>query len=441
MEPEVWLKCVERLQEETSTKDFNQWIRPLQAINDGSRLTLVAHNQYVSRAITSRYLERIKELINQFGDPGYPIQDVIIRVGDVGKTAALPVRALGNRNGSVLKPDFTFDRFVEGGSNSWVRNVALEVADSPATKFNPFFIYGGVGLGKTHLMQAVGNHIKSHIPQNEVTYMHAQTFVSEMVKALTKPNSSEQVRRFTEPFHAADVLLVDDIQFFAAKEKCQEEFFHVFNALIAMERTQIVLSSDQYPSEIDGLDARLRSRFVMGITAEVKPPDLETRAAILVQKAMEQNVNLDLEVALYIAQRVKSNVRELEGALRQVLLAAQFGGMRITIDMVKHTLRDLFAIHRRQVSIDKIQRQVSEYYHIRLSDLHIPTRVQKIVRPRQMAMALAHELTDMPLQAIGQNFGKDHTTVLNAIRRIKELRETDPQIEEDYTRLARLLTS
>ncbi|MCY4144202.1 MAG: chromosomal replication initiator protein DnaA [Gammaproteobacteria bacterium] len=441
MESEVWRKCLDQLEEETSTRDFNQWIRPLQAFNDGSDLTLVAHNQYVCRTVTKKYLERIRELCNQFGDPGYPIRDVRLRVGDVDQRAAIPARAPSARNGSTLKVDFTFDRFVEGGSNSWVRNVALEVAASPATKFNPFFIYGGVGLGKTHLMQAVGNYIKSHTPQNEVTYMHAQTFVSEMVKALTKPNSSEQVRRFTEPFHAADVLLVDDIQFFAAKDKCQEEFFHVFNALIAMERTQIVLSSDQYPSEINGLDARLRSRFVMGITAEVKPPDLETRAAILVQKAAEQGVSLDLDVALHIAQRVKSNVRELEGALRQVLLAAQFGGVRISIEMVKETLRDLFAIHRRAVSIDKIQKEVADYYHIRLADLHIPTRVHKIVRPRQMAMALAHELTDMPLQSIGQHFGKDHTTVLNAIRRIKELRDTDTQIEEDYTRLARALTS
>ncbi|MCY3885476.1 MAG: chromosomal replication initiator protein DnaA [Gammaproteobacteria bacterium] len=439
-EPEIWQDCVVRLEEETSLKDFNQWIRPLQAINDGGRLILLAHNQHVKKTVAQKYLTRIKELVNQLGDPGYPIRQVDLLVGDRENERALPIRAT-NRNGTLLKADFTFDRFVEGGSNRWVKGVALEVAASPALKFNPFLIYGGVGLGKTHLMQAVGNHIKSHIPQIEVTYIYAQTFVTEMVKALTKPNSSEHVRRFTEPFHSADVLLVDDIQFLAAKDKCQEEFFHVFNRLIETEQSQIVLSSDQYPSEIEGLDARLSSRFIMGITAEVKPPDLETRAAILVQKATEHSVNLDLTVALYIAQRVKTNVRELENALRQVLLAAQLRRMPISIELVQETLRDLFAIHRRQVSIDKIQKQVADYYNIRLADLHSPTRVHKIVRPRQMAMALAHELTDLPLQAIGQNFGKDHTTVLNAIKRIGQLRQTSAQLEEDYNRLERVLTS
>ena len=272
-------------------------------------------------------------------------------------------------------------------------------------------------------------------------YMHAQTFVAEMVKALTTPNSSQSVRKFTQPFHEADVLLVDDIQFFAAKDKCQEEFFHVFNILVGLEKSQVVLSSDQYPSEIEGLDARLRSRFVMGITAEVKPPDLETRAAILVQKAADQNVELDLDSALYIAHRVKNNVRELEGALRQVLFAAQFTGRSINEEMIAHTLQDLFAIHRRAVSIENIQRKVADYYHVKLSELHSATRVKKIVRPRQMAMTLAHELTDLPLASIGDHFGRDHTTVLNAIRRITKLCSTDRQIDEDHNRLVRELTS
>lgn len=440
-DPKVWKDCLARLEEETSIRDFNQWIRPLQAVNEGGRLTLLAHNQHVKKTVCHQYLKRIIELVNEISDPGYPIRDVEVQVGDDQELdRAGPLRAT-TRNGVLLKSDFTFDRFVEGGSNRWVKGVALEVAASPALKFNPFLIYGGVGLGKTHLMQAVGNHIKSHTPQIEVTYLYAQTFVTEMVKALTKPNSSEHVRRFTEPFHSADVLLVDDIQFLAAKDKCQEEFFHVFNRLIEAEQSQIVLSSDQYPSEIEGLDARLSSRCIMGITAEVKPPDLETRAAILVQKAREHSVNLDLTVALYIAQRVKTNVRELENALRQVLLAAQLRRLPISIELVQETLRDLFAIHRRQVSIDKIQKCAADYYNIRLADLHSPTRVQKIVRPRQMAMALAHELTDLSLQAIGQNFGKDHTTVLNAIKRIKQLRQSNAQIAEDYNRLERALTS
>ena len=439
-DPKIWQDCLARLEEETSIKDFNQWIRPLQAVNEGGRLTLLAHNQHVKKTVCQQFLNRIIELLNEISDPGYPIRDVDVVVDDQEVVRAPPVRATA-RNGVLLKSDFTFDRFVEGGSNRWVKGVALEVAASPALKFNPFLIYGGVGLGKTHLMQAVGNHIKSHTPEIEVTYLYAQTFVTEMVKALTKPNSSEHVRRFTEPFHSADVLLVDDIQFLAAKDKCQEEFFHVFNRLIEAEQSQIVLSSDQYPSEIEGLDARLSSRCIMGITAEVKPPDLETRAAILVQKAREHAVNLDLTVALYIAQRVKTNVRELENALRQVLLAAQLRRTPICIELVQDTLKDLFAIHRRQVSIDKIQKCVADYYNIRLADLHSPTRVQKIVRPRQMAMALAHELTDLSLQAIGQNFGKDHTTVLNAIKRIKQLRQTNAQIAEDYNRLERALTS
>lgn len=439
-DPQVWQDCLAWLEEETSISDFNQWIRPLQAVNEGGQLTLLAHNQHVKKTVCQKYLPRIKELLSQISDPGYPIREVEVLVDGREMERALPVRAT-SRNGALLKSDFTFERFVEGGSNRWVKGVALEVAASPALKFNPFLIYGGVGLGKTHLMQAVGNFIKSHTPQIEVTYIYAQTFVTEMVKALTKPNSSEHVRRFTEPFHSADVLLVDDIQFLAAKDKCQEEFFHVFNRLIETEQSQIVLSSDQYPSEIEGLDARLSSRCIMGITAEVKPPDLETRAAILVQKAREHEVNLDLTVALYIAQRVKTNVRELENALRQVLLAAKLRRTPLSVELVQETLRDLFAIHRRQVSIDKIQKCVADYYNIRLADLHSPTRVHKIVRPRQMAMALAHELTDMSLQAIGQNFGKDHTTVLNAIKRIKQLRQSNAQIEEDYNRLERALTS
>ena len=439
-EPNVWEHCVAQLKEETTAKDFTQWIRPLQAVSDGSRLTLIAHNQHVSKNVRDRYLNRIRDLVRELCDPGFPILDVELRVGEREHRVPQPQRA-GNRSGVSIQSGYTFERFVEGGSNSWVKNVAIEVASSPSTRFNPLFIYGGVGLGKTHLMQAVGNYIKSHTPEISVTYMHAQTFVDEIVKALTRSDRSEQVRRFTEPFHAADVLLVDDIQFFAAKEKCQEEFFHVFNALVFTEHSQIVLSSDQYPSEIDGLDARLRSRFVMGITAEVKPPDLETRAAILIQKAREKSVDLDMEVALYIAERVRSNVRELEGALGQVLLAARFKGLSVTVEMVQDTLRDLFAIHRRHVSIDKIQSRVAEYYRIGVVDLHSKTRVQKIVRPRQMAMALAHELTEMPLQAIGQSFGKDHTTVLSAIRRVKRLRESDPQIDEDYNRLSRQLTS
>lgn len=440
-DPEVWQDCLARLEEETSIRDFNQWIRPLQAVNEGGRLTLLAHNQHVKKTVCSKYLTRIKELVGEIGDPGYPILDVEVQIDEDQEMERAPPARATNRNGVLLKSDFTFERFVEGGSNRWVKGVALEVATSPAMKFNPFLIYGGVGLGKTHLMQAVGNYIKSHTPQLEVTYLYAQTFVTEMVKALTKPNISEHVRRFTEPFQSADVLLVDDIQFLAARDKCQEEFFHVFNRLIETEQSQIVLSSDQYPSEIEGLDARLSSRCIMGITAEVKPPDLETRAAILVKKAREHNVNLELTVALYIAQRVKTNVRELENALRQVLLAAQLRRTPINIDLVQETLRDLFAIHRRQVSIDKIQKHVADYYNIRLADLHSPTRVHKIVRPRQMAMTLAHELTDLSLQAIGQNFGKDHTTVLNAIKRMKELRHSNPQIEEDYNRLERALTS
>lgn len=441
-EPEVWQNCIAQLEEETSIKDFNQWIRPLQAVNESGRLMLLAHNQHVKKAVSQKYLARIRELVNQISDPGYPIKEVELRVGDreLDRSLPTPTRAT-TRKGVLLKPDFTFDRFVEGGSNRWVKGVALEVAASPATKFNPFLIYGGVGLGKTHLMQAVGNHIKSHTPQIEVTYIYAQTFVTEMVKALTTPNSSEHVRRFTEPFHSADVLLVDDIQFLAGKDRCQEEFYHVFERLVEIKHTQIVLSSDQYPSEIEGLEERLSSRFVHGITAEVKPPDLETRAAILVQKAREHQVKLDLTVALYIAERVRTNVRELENALRQVLLAAQLRRMPISIDLVQETLRDLFAVHRRQVSFDKIEKRVSDYYNIRLADLHSPTRVHKIVRPRQMAMALAHELTDLSLQAIGQNFGKDHTTVLNAIKKIEQLRHSNAQIDEDYNRLERALTA
>ncbi len=441
-EPKVWKRCVSQFKTEVSTQDFEQFIRPLRARNDGGQLVLLAQNDHVSRVVHKKHLSRICELVAQFGDPGQPIHEVEVRTRDSLDITPLPSDRRNTKARSTLKNEYTFEKFVEGSSNQYSKMAAMEVAKNPASRFNPLLIFGSTGLGKTHLMQSIGNYLAEHSPHLNIASMNAQTFVTEMVMALTRDNASRRVRRFTKQFRSADVLLVDDIHLFADKDRCQEEFFHVFNELIDKESVQIVLTSDRYPQEIEGLNARLRSRFVMGFTTEVKTPDLETRAAILVQKAQQSGVNLNLDIALYISQHVKTNVRELLGALRRVIFDAEYRhNMNITKQHVRENLQDLFALHRRLISVDKIQNAVAEHFRIRLSDILGKSRLRNIVRPRHIAMALAHELTELPLQTIAEHFNRDHTTVMNALERVADLRENDFQVKEDYDTISRKLIS
>ncbi len=441
----VWHKCLDRLQDELSSQQYNTWIRPLQARQEDDRLRIYAPNRYVRNQVQAAYLDRINELLDQLGDPANPL-DVDLGIGGTTDTPEdpAPVRADGS-GGNVdrladvrqLNGEFTFSTFVEGKSNEMAKAAASQVAQNAGQSYNPLLLYGGVGLGKTHLMQAVGNEVKAAKPEAKVVYLHSQRFVQDMVKALRLGTMAD----FMAYYRSVDMLLIDDIQFFAKKLRSQEEFFHVFNGLLERGR-QMVLTCDRYPREIDGLEERLKSRFVWGLTVEVEPPELETRVAILMKKAEAEQIELDPAVAFFIGERIRSNVRELEGALRRVIANARFTGSRITIEQVKRALRDLLAIQDRQVGIDNIQRTVAEYYNIKISDILSKRRNRTIARPRQVAMALSKELTNHSLPEIGEAFGgRDHTTVLHACRKVAELRESNADVFEDYKNLSRLLAS
>jgi chromosomal replication initiator protein len=408
-------------------------------------MCILAPNRYVKNQVQVAYLSRIIELLAQFVDPATPL-DVELAIGavadDKSSSEHTPIRADGSggvadaqTSVNQLNPEFTFASFVEGTSNEMAKAAATQVAVNAGRSYNPLLIYGTTGLGKTHLMQAVGNQVKAENPQAKVLYLHSQRFVQDMVRALQQGTMQE----FGQFYRSVDVLLIDDIQFFAKKLQSQDEFFHVFNALLE-HRQQMVLTCDKYPNEIDGLEPRLKSRFIWGLTVEVEPPDLETRVAILMKKAEAEQVDLDPAVAFFIGERIRSNVRELEGALRRVIANARFTGSRISIEQVKRALRDLLAIQDRQVGIDNIQRTVAEYYNIKISDMLSKRRNRTIARPRQVAMTLAKDLTNHSLPEIGEAFGgRDHTTVLHACKKIAELRESTAEIAEDYKNLNRLL--
>lgn len=416
-------------------------------------MRILAPNRYVKNQIQAQYLDRIHELLEQLGDPVSPVA-VRLDIGTSEVMEGRPLRADGGSGngtdsasaaeparaaepGHKLNEEFVFETFVEGKSNEMAKAASMQVAANAGKSYNPLLLYGGVGLGKTHLMQAVGNQIQQNDPGAKVVYLHSQRFVQDMVKALQQGTMDD----FMQYYRSVDTLLIDDIQFFANKLRSQEEFFHVFNALLERDR-QMVLTCDRYPREIDGLEERLKSRFVYGLTQEVEPPELETRVAILMKKAEAEEVELDSAVAFFIGERIRSNVRELEGALRRVIANARFTGSRITIEQVKRALRDLLAIQDRQVSIDNIQRLVAEYYNIKISDILSKRRNRTIARPRQMAMFLAKEFTNHSLPEIGEAFGgRDHTTVLHACKRIAELKDTSADVSEDYRNLGRLLSN
>jgi chromosomal replication initiator protein len=509
----LWNRCLDYLQDELPSQQYNTWIRPLQVEAEGDSIVLRAPNRFVKDWVKDKYLHRIHEIICEIND-GRMIEVEVSIIGAKAKSAPTPMPRLpvkkpaplktssmnrkpsfvmdeleedsnapmqgsldieqatlpvnrGNRaaansafpgfgsasarptgrrevqveggiqHQSFLNKTFTFDTFVEGKSNQLAHAAAQQVAENAGGSYNPLFIYGGVGLGKTHLMHAVGNHMQQKDTNAQVLYVHSERFVQDMVKAL-QLNAINEFKRF---YRSLDALLIDDIQFFAGKERSQEEFFHTFNALLEGGQ-QMILTCDRYPREINGLEERLKSRFGWGLTVAVEPPELETRVAILLKKADQANVHLPDDAAFFIAQKIRSNVRELEGALKRVIANSHFTGSEITLPFIKESLKDLLALQDRQVSIDNIQRTVAEYYKLKLSDLLSKRRTRSIARPRQVAMALSKELTNHSLPEIGEAFGgRDHTTVLHGCRKIKELQETMADIREDYKNLMRSLTT
>ena len=438
-EATLWNRCVQTLQAELTEQEFNMWIRPLQAVEDGHMLRLLAPNHFVINRVEQHYLKKISKLLGKQLNPVLQVgsrQTVTTEKNKKNNRPSIQPIAKTNPIENRLNLAFTFNTFVEGKSNQLARAAASQVSKNPGKSYNPLFIYGGVGLGKTHLMQAIGNALLTKNPSARVTYLHSERFVSDMVKGLQHNTISE----FKRIYRSLDTLLIDDIQFFAGKERSQEEFFHTFNALLEGNR-QIVLTCDRYPKEVDGLEERLQSRFGWGLTVSIEPPELETSVAILMSKANAEGVVLPEEVAFFIAKRIRSNIRELEGALRRVMATSQFTGHPITLDFAKIALKDLLALQDRLVSIENIQKTVADYFKIRVADLLSKKRSRSITRPRQIAMSLAKELTNHSLPEIGDAFGgRDHTTVLHGCRRIASLRSSESYIDQDYRNLLRTLT-
>ncbi|WP_394132303.1 chromosomal replication initiator protein DnaA [Shewanella maritima] len=458
----LWQQCIGRLQDELPAQQFSMWIRPLQAEMEGDTLVLYAPNRFVLDWVRDKYINIINQFFTEHmgGDapklrfdigsrPSAPKAKAGVTAMPKKASTGQPKAAQGTtfnakaepvidaNHRSNINPTYQFDNFVEGKSNQLGKAAALQVAENPGGAYNPLFLYGGTGLGKTHLLHAVGNGIINNNPNAKVVYMHSERFVQDMVKALQN-NAIEDFKRY---YRSVDALFIDDIQFFANKDRSQEEFFHTFNALLEGNH-QIILTSDRYPKEIDGVEDRLKSRFGWGLTVAIEPPELETRVAILMRKAQESGINLPDEVAFFIAKRLRSNVRELEGALNRVIANANFTGRPITIDFVREALRDLLALQEKLVTIDNIQKTVAEYYKIKMADMLSKRRSRSVARPRQVAMALSKELTNQSLPEIGDAFGgRDHTTVLHACRKIAQLREESHDIKEDYANLIRTLSS
>ena len=443
----VWKRCLERLEVDLTPEQINTWIRPLQAVEEGTLLRLLAPNSYVRDRVADDFLEHIQNVIRRFESVAL---NVIVQIGSRNasrRTKGEPWDATTESHGrddgqsdrlsdSRLRKEFTFENFIEGRSNQMARAASMQVACNPHDTYNnPLFIYGGVGLGKTHLMHAIGNRILDRNPGANVVYLHSEQFVGEMVTALQHNAISD----FKKLYRSVDALLIDDIQFFAGKERSQEEFFHTFNRLLERERL-VVLTSDRYPREIHGLENRLRTRFGGGLPIAIEPPELETRAAILMNKAEAIHAEMPADVAYFVAQRMQSNVRELEGALHRIVATSEFTGRSITIDLAKEALRDLLALQDRLVTIENIQRTVAQYFKLRVNELTSKKRSRSIARPRHLAMALSKELTNHSLPEIGDAFGgRDHTTVLYACRKIAGLRERDIAISDDYSALMRIL--
>jgi len=435
----IWDNCLAKLENEISSSDFSTWIRPLQAVESDGQIKLLAPNRFVLDWVKQHYLQKLTTAITEFSNGGLTLS---LEIGS-RKSSAPVLTSTATKSAGVkknvanfLNKAFTFENFVEGKSNQLAKAASIQVSENSGKAYNPLLIYGSSGLGKTHLMHAIGNAIFDKNPASNIVYLHSEKFVQDMVRALQQ----NAIDAFKDFYRRIDVLLIDDIQFFAGKERSQEEFFHTFNTLLE-KKHQVILTCDKYPKEIVGLEDRLKSRFGWGLPVSIEPPDMETRAAILMKKAALSNVQLAQEVAFFIAKRIPSNVRDLEGALRRVIANAQFTGREIDIDFTKEALHDLLSLQDKLISIDNIQRTVADYYKLRVNDLASKNRTQTITRPRQIAMCLARELTSHSLPEIGNAFGgRDHTTVINACKRIAELKETDHKIAEDYANLLRSLS-
>jgi chromosomal replication initiator protein len=436
MSQTFWQTCLQHLERELPADDFNTWIRPLQVRPAKGRTTLMSPNEYVRDYIATNYLERIRDIFEHLGAAR---ESVVVEIGrhhDAGP--AKPRGALAPaRPHSGLDTRYRFDNFVQGKSNELAYAASQQVAKKPGSAYNPLLLYGGTGLGKTHLLHAAGNLISRSNPEVKVIYLHSEQFVSEMIQALR----GNRIDAFKQHYRSAGALLIDDIQFFAGKDRTQEQFFHTFNALLDSQQ-QIILTCDRYPKEVDGIEARLRSRFGWGLTVAIEPPDFETRVAILMNKAQERGVALQEAVAFLIAGRIRSNVRDLEGALNTLCANARFTGRAVTEAFAREVLRDLLLVHDRLITMENIQKSVAEYYKLRVADMLSRRRTRTIARPRQMAMALTKELTEHSLPEIGEAFGgRDHTTVLHACRTIEKLCETDGRLREDRAKLVRQLTA
>ncbi len=439
----LWETCLRRLEQELPAQQFNTWIRPLAASrgDEPDTLVLAAPNRFVLELVRDRFAARIEKLACETGGRTFGLRLVLARAA--AEPAVLrgtaPARANGETPSALerarLNRSFSFDNFVTGKANQLARAAAIQVAENPGTSYNPLFVYGGVGLGKTHLLQAIGNHVAEQRPQARIRYIHAEQYVTDVVRAYQQ-KSFEEFKRY---YHSLDVLLIDDIQFFSNKGRTQEEFFYAFNALVEAHK-QIVITCDTYPKEISGMEERLISRFGWGLTVAIEPPELEMRVAIVLKKAEAESIDLSEEIAFFIATNIRSNVRELEGALKKVLAYARFTGRELNLDLAKESLRDILNVVNRQITVDGIQKTVAEYFKIRVSDMHSKKRSRNVARPRQVAMALAKDLTQMSLPEIGEAFGnRDHTTVLHACRTIATLRNKDHVLNRDYLVLEQVL--
>ena len=444
MNYQAWEECRKSLELELNQDEFSTWISPLAYSEEQDEfgmqaVTLLAPNDFIKEHVKKNYDSIIKQYLSRSLDSenlslNYDLFNSPKPLITKDKSKKIPF--LDDKENSLFE-NFTFETFVEGKSNNIALAAAKQVADSPKGAYNPLFIYGGVGLGKTHLMHAVGNKLKEKDPSKRIVYIHSERFVSDMVKSL----QLGAINEFKQFYRGVDALLIDDIQFFAGKEQSQEELFHTFNALLEGGQ-QMILTCDRYPKEIEGLEERLKSRLGWGLPVIVEPPELETRVAILLKKAEELNLNMPQDCAFFISERIRSNVRELEGALKRVGANAKFANKEVDLNLIKESLRDLLAIQARQVSIDNIQKTVSDYFNIRLSDLLSSKRNRSLARPRQLSMSLAKELTNHSLPEIGDAFGgRDHTTVLHACKKIGELRQGNTELDEDYKNLVRVLTA
>lgn len=439
----LWEKCLKKLEDEIDQHDFHTWVRPLNTRDADSSFKLYAPNRFIKDWLTDNLLDRLQATASHFGGEDVRLSVVL----DDHRPAVAPSPALSENpvdepaqsnpfGTNVLNSAFTFENHIEGKSNQIARAATKQVSENPGVAYNPLFIYGGVGLGKTHLMHAAGNLIKQKRQNAQVAYVHSERFVSDMVKSI----ETNTMNKFKNYYRSLDALLIDDIQFFADKDKSQEEFFHTFNTLLETG-AQIILTSDKFPKEINNLQERLTSRFESGLTVRIDPPELETRVAILKNKARKNNIDLNDDVAFMVAKKIRSNVRELEGALHRLVASSRFTGREIDLDLAKDTLQDLTLFQERKISIDNIQKTVAEFFGIRVSDLKSKRRNRQIARPRQVAMALAKELTNMSLPDIGDAFGgRDHTTVIHACKKVDELVKTDSKINEDYNSLQKILS-